>query len=285
MLTAFKKPLPDSRELVSKKVHYHERRKAHLTTILNYLVIVILLGALSTEFMTIWISVTATATIAASLLLIFRRRLEIYFRWFEKTFISGLSADIEKEKSSIVPHDHLLPWNGYLSAVDIEQESNLAGKTLIELGLREKFSITVMVVQRGKEHVVAPSSSFQIFPGDRILCFGSDDNMDTFKKTISIQKQSETTQTPELELANYALWAIEIAEHSQLLHKSIRESRIQERYKCMIVGLQRKGMRTQSPPASTIFEAGDQVWAVGATPQLQVLKSIGDGSIIDMIKN
>lgn len=285
MLTAFKKRNSDGREILSKKeVHFQERRKAHLTTILNYLTIIILLGALSTEFMTVWISVTATASIAAALLLMFRRRLEIYFRWFEKTFISGLTADIERDQSSVVPHDHLLPWNGYLSAVEIEQASSLAGKTLIDLGLRERFSITVMVVQRGKEHIVAPPSSFQIFPGDRILCFGSDDNMDTFKKAISSESQSQANATAELGLSDYALWAIEIAPNSQLLHKTIRDSRIQERYKCMIVGLQRKGMRTQSPHASTIFEADDQIWAVGAIQQLQILKSIGDGSVRDMIK-
>lgn len=258
--------------------------RAHVVTICNYLVIIILLGALSTEFMTVWISITATASIALTILMFFRKHLDMALQWFEGTFISGLDSgknDESPEQGDKNSHNHLLPWNGYLSSIDVEIESALAGKTLLELALRERFAINVMVVQRGLQHFVAPGAHLQIFPGDKILCVGSDEDMERFKKEIhsnSIQPMC----TPKA-LSTYALWPMEINSDSQLRRQTIRDARIQERYKCMIVGLQRQSDRLYSPPSSTVLDTGDVLWVVGSTSQLQILKSICDGILINMI--
>lgn len=255
--------------------------------IANYLVTLFLMGALSTEFMTVWISVTATASIAATILMLFRKRLESSFKWFEQTFISGLEAGAPDETNSVnldqEAHSHLLPWNGYLSSIVVEPDSSLAGQTLLDLKLRERFAINVMVVQRGKQHFVAPSASLQIFPGDKILCVGSDEDMDRFKKELHTHTV-QTMATPHA-LSTYALWSMEVLVNSQLRGQTIRDARIQDRYKCMIVGLQRQASRLYSPPSSTTLSAGDVLWVVGSTSQLQILKSICDGILANMIKN
>lgn len=259
---------------------------SQLITIANHLVIIILMGALSTEFMTFWISLTATASIAVTILLVFRKRIESSFRWFEDTFIAGLDSGSPDQSVQIDDdevHSHLLPWNGYLSSVDVDTDSVLAGKTLLELRLRERFAINVMVVQRGKQHFVAPSASLQIFPGDKILCVGGDEDMERFKQELHTNAV-QTMATPHA-LSTYALWSMEVTGGSQFKNQTIRDAHIQERYKCMIVGLQRQAMRIYSPPSETILQTGDILWVVGSTSQLQILKSICDGILINLTKN
>ena len=45
--------------------------------------------------------------------------------------------------------------------------------------------------------------------------------------------------------------------------KSIRESGIRERYKCVVVGIERGTASLRNPDAATVFQAGDLVWVVG----------------------
>ena len=283
MLTAFRPLTKDSHGSTTKKL---PPLWAQLVTIGNDLVIIILLGALSTEFMTFWISLTATASIAVTILLLFRKRIESSFQWFENTFIAGLDSSSLEQSSQIEDdesHSHLLPWNGYLSSIDIDADSILTGKTLLELRLRERFAINIMVVQRGKQHFVAPSASLQIFPGDKILCVGSDEDMERFKQELHTNAV-QTIAAPHA-LSTYALWSMEVASSSQLKNQSIRDAHIQERYMCMIVGLQRQSTRIHSPSSSTLIQPGDLLWVVGSTSQLQILKSICDGILINLIKN
>ncbi|MDE7074086.1 MAG: TrkA C-terminal domain-containing protein, partial [Odoribacter sp.] len=45
--------------------------------------------------------------------------------------------------------------------------------------------------------------------------------------------------------------------------KSMRESGIRERFKCVVVGVERGAEFFRNPDAGTVFEEGDFVWIVG----------------------
>ena len=45
--------------------------------------------------------------------------------------------------------------------------------------------------------------------------------------------------------------------------KTIRESGIRDKYKCVVVGIERGSASLRNPDADTLFMAGDMVWVVG----------------------
>ena len=54
-----------------------------------------------------------------------------------------------------------------------------------------------------------------------------------------------------------------IDDNSPLVGKTIRESGIRDKYKCVVVGIERGSASLRNPEADTQFVAGDIVWVVG----------------------
>ena len=54
-------------------------------------------------------------------------------------------------------------------AVAVREGAPAAGKTLAELGLRQRHGLTVMAVRRGRETVGSPAGEFRVEPGDRLV--------------------------------------------------------------------------------------------------------------------
>jgi CPA2 family monovalent cation:H+ antiporter-2 len=51
--------------------------------------------------------------------------------------------------------------------------SPLAGKSLAEIGFRQKFGVTVLAIQRGKETIPTPSGNTQLSPQDIVILIGT----------------------------------------------------------------------------------------------------------------
>ena len=54
-------------------------------------------------------------------------------------------------------------------AVAVREGAPAAGQTLGELGLRQRYGLTVMAVRRGRETIASPAGDFRVEPGDRLV--------------------------------------------------------------------------------------------------------------------
>ncbi|CAM3205378.1 monovalent cation:proton antiporter family protein [Rhodothermus bifroesti] len=57
-------------------------------------------------------------------------------------------------------------------AVVVRESAPVAGKTLAELNLRQRYGLTVLAVRRGERTIGSPSGDFRIEPGDRLVLIG-----------------------------------------------------------------------------------------------------------------
>ena len=60
-------------------------------------------------------------------------------------------------------------------AVAIRDGAPVAGKTLAELGLRNKYGLTVLAVRRGRKTIGSPAGNFRVEAGDRLVLIGMAD--------------------------------------------------------------------------------------------------------------
>lgn len=92
-------------------------------------------------------------------------------------------------KSQLIPPEKfeeifVAPGGYGVSRVDIEENSPVLNKTLIEADLR-KHGITVLVIERGATTIANPPSETRIQAGDVLLCFGKLTAMKNVIYTIS----------------------------------------------------------------------------------------------------
>lgn len=203
------------------------------------------------------IALIVALTIITLILLIFSKRLRLYYNLIERLFLSNLNArEMEKGKPSHV----ILPWDAHMAEFEIPPESPFVGKALMELLWREQFGINVAMIERGKIRINIPDRNEKIFPCDTIAVIGTDEQLEQFKKTLEVSPVEfpEPLKNQEVRLQHFI-----VSLGSHLIGKTIRESGIREQTHGLIVGIEREGKRILNPESTIQFLTNDVIWIVG----------------------
>ena len=236
-----------------------------MMVLLRFLLTLFLLGFLLNSFFSPRVAYL-TFFVSVILYLLFQRKLNKQYHKIETHFMSNLNArEIVKNKRR---RSDLTPWEGHMSLFDIAPESNIAGKTLQELGLRELMGINIAFINRGEISIKIPSRNERLFPGDEVCVIGTDDQVREFKKYLD---QHEVDKPLDEKEAEIVLQQLELG-NEDFIGKSIRDSQLREKTKGLVVGLERHGKRTLNPESDLILEKDDILWIVGEKKLLAYLK-------------
>lgn len=197
--------------------------------------------------------------------ILFPKQLHARYHRIEEHFLSNLNdREISKEKKM---RRDLTPWDGHMSSFDIAASSNLAGKTLEELKMREKIGINIAFIKRGEIIINVPNRNERLFPGDEICVIGTDSQVKKFKIFLD---QNEIEPPENLTESEIVLQHLEL-KNETFIGKSIRESQIREKTSGLVVGIERNGRRMLNPESHLVLEKGDILWVVGDRKLLLIL--------------
>ncbi len=202
---------------------------------------------------------TALITFIAAIVVyaIFPKKLNAQYHKIENHFLKNFNArDILKAKRR---RSDLTPWDGHMSFFDISKESNIVGKTLKELKMREQFGINIAFIKRGEINIKIPSRNERLFPGDEICVIGTDMQLNEFKAYLDQNDSEPAAIVSEDEIV---LRQIDLT-HEEFIGKSIRQSKLREKTNGLVVGLERRGQRILNPESTEILERDDILWIVG----------------------
>jgi CPA2 family monovalent cation:H+ antiporter-2 len=237
----------------------HDRKSRGPLTMLFFvriLMSVFFIGILLNIFFSPKVALIALI-VAVVIYLIFQKKLHIQYHKIENHFLANLNdREIEKTKRS---RSDLSPWDGHMATFDIAAESNIAGESLKKLQIRENLGINLVSIKRGEVMIHIPEANERIFPGDEICVIGTDAQVQEFKKYLD---QHEIDVSPEVVEPDIVLRQIELKNH--VFHgKSIKESKLREKTKGVIVGIEKRGKRFLNPESNVILEKDDILWIVG----------------------
>lgn len=218
-------------------------------------------GFLLSIFFSTAVGIIIAIAVMVIALIIFRNKLQQFYDRLEKRFLLNLN-ERETLRST---RPAIVPWDAHLAEFTISPEAEIAGKTLQELGFRERFGINVALIERGKKTIITPGRYEKIFPGDVISVIGTDDQLGRLKHTLD----KITLAEPDPDPVQIRLKNVTVDEHSMLINKTIRESGIRETVNALIVGVERNGERILNPESSFRLESGDIIWIVGDTEQIE----------------
>ena len=195
--------------------------------------------------------------VAVIIYLIFQKKLHTQYHKIEHHFLTNLNdREIDRAKRS---RSDLSPWDGHMAIFDIAAESNIAGKSLKSLQLRERLGVNIVSIKRGEITIHIPNANERIFPGDEVCVIGTDGQVQEFKKYLD---QHEIDVSPEIKEPDIVLRQIELKNHT-FLGKSIKDSNLREKTKGLIVGIEKRGKRILNPESYVILEKDDILWIVG----------------------
>ena len=193
---------------------------------------------------------------------IFPKKLNAHYHKIEDHFLKNLNA--REVKKIVRSRSDLTPWDGHMSTFTIAPTSNVVGKTLNELKIRELLGVNIAFIKRGEFTINIPTKNERLFPGDEICIIGTDNQVNLFKAYLH---QNEI-EHPEIIESDIILKQLELKEE-EFIGKNIRDSQLREKTNALIVGIERSGKRILNPESTMILEKHDILWVVGSKSLLK----------------
>lgn len=203
--------------------------------------------------------------VAAALLSKFSEPL---YKKIEARFLSNLTEHERLALAKKARTPDLAPWNVELSVFEISPHSPLIAKTLQNSKLKENYSVTVTMIERGSTKIIAPHGNEILLPYDKLSLIGTEEQLGNAVKEIEYRPDTE----PSEDYKSYGLTSLILHEEDLLVGKTIRDCGIREEANGLIVGLERDRTRILSPNPSTKLQAEDLIWLVGDLTKIKTLR-------------
>jgi CPA2 family monovalent cation:H+ antiporter-2 len=218
-------------------------------------------GFLMYEFFDTWIAAVIALGLIILVMIIFSRKLQSFYNKLETRFMLNLNA---REKRT----PEILPWDSHLLELTVAPESVLVGQSLVDLAVREKYGINIALIERGKIMIPTPQRDERLYPNDKVLIIGTDDQLASVKPLFDGALDENASTFPKQDMS---LQKIVINSKSPVFGQTIRNSGIREQTQGLVVGIERNGQRILNPDSNLIFENEDIVWIVGNNKKIPEL--------------
>lgn len=213
-------------------------------------------------------SVTVGCTVGLvaflAMVLIFSKNIHHRMVNIESRFIDNLNErDLRRtgSKNNLVSNIHL-------AFITMGVDSPFAGKRLADSNLRQKYGVNIASIQRGGHVIMCPGPDERLFPGDSLGVIGTDEQIQSVIPDLELVKEEEDVPTTQSDIK---LTTIQLSDTSPLIGQSSASSGLRNRYRTLLVDLQRDGEFLQ-PDGYTVFKPHDVLWLVGDRKTIQSLR-------------
>ncbi len=237
---------------------------------------VLIIGFLVDKIFSAMVALFVLVPVIIIIIMFFSKQINKFYHRLEKHFLVNLNLN-ESEPS---PTDDKLvnatdkfnqsPWDAQIVEMDVTTNAGFVGKTLQELGWREKFGINVAFIKRGDELIYAPTKNSILYPFDRVGLIATDDQLPIISSIFAPETSNENIGTS---INHIVVQNLNVKEHSWLIGLTINTSQIREKIHGLVIGLERKNEHLLNPESSTVFEKGDIIWVVGDRQLIHQLRS------------
>ncbi|MBO6012219.1 MAG: cation:proton antiporter [Bacteroidales bacterium] len=214
--------------------------------------------------------------------MLFSKKIHLRSSEIEQNFMSNLSArEVEQDRHRAVKKEleqQLLSYDLHLADFEISAESTYCGSKLINLDLRKTCGVNVVRIIRGGLNVNIPGGNERLFPHDRIVVAGSDEQICLFQEQLQAAEKRGAELVAEQGLdsrrTQVSLEQLVVKSDMDFCGKTLAESRIREKAQCAVLGIEHNGVTVMNPDASMVLAEGDTLLLAGESDQiLQLLNA------------
>ncbi len=224
------------------------------------------------RLMTLTYGVLAGISLAFILVLLYSKHVRHSSTQLEKRFLRNLTArEVAQDRARPIRRDfeqRLLTYDLHLADFEVAPDSRYCGCMLMELNLRRRIGLTIVRIVRGGYNVNIPGGRERLYPHDRIVVAGSDQQIADFQALLESNQQGRKERRPTARRIPVTLEHFCVEPDMELCGRTIAESHIREGASCCVLGVEREAAVQMNPDPSLRFEAGDVVILAGEAPRI-----------------
>ena len=164
----------------------------------------------------------------------------------------------------------LLDYDIHISDFKLDIRSNFCGKSLKDIGVRKKTGVSILRIVRSGMNINIPGGYFVLYPEDKIVVAGSDEQIGLFARILS----ESINNTLNKDRTHVNLERFRITEKSKLVGVSILNSRIREDGECVVMAVERQDGVYMNPKPDMILLVNDILVVAGETEKIHNFESI-----------
>jgi CPA2 family monovalent cation:H+ antiporter-2 len=240
---------------------------------------ILLIGFWVDRLVSTQIAILVTVSVIILVPVLFSRRIQRVYQRIEGRFLTNLNAretaaakddslaaNMIRKNANI--RSNMEPWDAHMVEMEVNPHAEYIGRTLSELGWREKFGINIVYIKRGEKLIHVPGRDNKLMPFDHVGIIATDAQMQIFKPMFDA---TEHIAPKDVDVDDISLEKIRVDEHTQLKGMDIRSSGLRERTNGLVVGIERDQERILNPESNLTLEWGDVVWIVGDKKKIRQL--------------
>lgn len=199
-----------------------------------------------------------------AIIFLFSKQLARRTRIIENKFFYNLNEG-DNRRSGV---NNNLVSNYHLAYTKLGYGAPFVGKRIADSGLRDRYKINLMSIQRGSHLMYVPSGDTRLFPGDILGIVGTEDAIQRALPDIEYGASDEGADTNG---AATRLLSVELTAHSPLIGKSVVSAALGKKYSALLIAVQR-GEEFLPPSKDVTFALGDILWMYGIPSTLAAMK-------------
>jgi CPA2 family monovalent cation:H+ antiporter-2 len=161
-------------------------------------------------------------------------------------------------------------WKMTLAEVLLNEGTKAAAQKIADLPLRSDFGCTIVRVDRQGILLPNPKPDTILFPNDKLLLLGTDDNLRTAEAWLNEPRaQVEVSDLPGL--SELSLGHLMVPRTSRHAGKSLAELGVRSLFGIQVVGIERGHHSLLSPGPKENIKPGDQLLVLGTPAQVSDL--------------
>ena len=200
---------------------------------------------------------------------------------FLETFSDG-ARSMEGKRGEIMRRkiEARHPWPIRLMEAVVSEGSHGAGKRIRELNMRSEGGAMVLAICRGGHTFFDPGPEVPLFPGDRVMLLGDEQQAREAAELISGIEHGFTGVD---RVGSIRICQVHIEESSPLHGETLAGGNLRRRFGVSIIGIERNEERIISPAASEILQSGDLLLLAGSADATERFAKELDCTITDQL--
>ena len=241
-------------------------------SMLRYIAALFFLGAVMVSYVNLATGYLLVLVFAALILIRNSKGILHFYQQIESRFMHNLNVrQEEKKKNSAVLIPEQQAKNFYLEQMVISGDSEIVGKPLKELQIREKYEVNIVSILRGSKVINLPNRDTVLYPADKITIVGSDEHVTQMK---SLVEKDDDLIAPKDKRTQMDLYSLHITPDHPFCHKSINDSKIRVKYQALVIAIERGDDHLMNPESAEMLLPDDVIWFVCEQSQLKAIMDL-----------
>ena len=224
--------------------------------VLRYLIALFAVGSVIAGYVDVAVGFLMVLAVIVVAVVLFSRRADGFYGRIEESFNKNFNLR-QAQASFHIPEG--MENEFVMERLRVTPSSPLAGKTLEENQIRERYGANIVTIERGETVIDLPQKDAILMPSDVVTVIGTEEEVSPLRADIEKEADMLVHDHSDHEMHMYRY---HVEAGGPLCGMKIGTSLLAVKHHVMVIAIERGGDKIVNPPRGTVFLHGDQLWFV-----------------------